>query len=390
MRKSFADIVKEAGNGPLERLRAKVPEWASVPDLRVPARLNAEQCSSSATARYKAGVAAGILREREEHGTCGDGLRRIADLTGGLGVDAWAFSKVADSILYNEMDAGLCEAVRHNFGLLGVQNAVFRCTEVKPGAIAALLDDFRPDLVYLDPARRSAAGRKVFLLEDCSPDLTALRDELLAVCPHLLVKVSPMADITLLRRRLEGISEIHITAVDGECKELLLRVEPDRDDAFTVTVAELHDGAIHTLQLEEPSPEDVCPGVDADTGLAGAWLFEPGAALMKSGWHAAACRRAGLGKLAPSTHLYIAGSPVEALAPFGRFRRILEVFPLDKRGLREAAAKYPCADVSARNIPLHSDELARRLGVRPGGGIHIYGVTAASTQSRRLLVTTSV
>ncbi len=381
MKKSFADIVREAEGDLRQRLQAKVPEWAGVlPELRLPARLNVEQCSSSAAARYKAGVAARILQELG----CGKGEGRIADLTGGLGVDAWAFSKVAGEVLYNEMDPLLCEAVKDNFNLLGVRNAVFRNVEIRPGAVREVLGDFQPDLIYLDPARRSDTGRKVFLLEDCSPDLVALQDELLSACPHLLVKLSPMADITLLRRRLKGISEVHVISVDGECKELLLRIEASTDAAFNLIVTELHDGKPASIPFSDEDGDARCPGLEEESLREGNWLFEPGAALMKSGCHAAACRRSDLRKLAPSTHLYAADAPVPELIPFGRFRQILEVLPLDKHAMKEAGRRYPAAGVTAGNIPMRSEELARRIGVRPGTDVHLYGVTAADR--RYLLV----
>ena len=377
-RKSFADIVRETEGDLRQRLQAKVPEWTAVlPELSLPARLNVEQCSSSAAARYKASVAQRIT------GPAG----RIADLTGGLGVDAWAFSQAAAEVLYNEMDPALCEAVRQNFARLGVRNVLFRNAEVRPGSVAGILDGFQPDLIYLDPARRSSVGRKVFLLEDCSPDLAALQDELLAACPRLLVKLSPMADISLLRRSLRGISALHVVAVDGECKELLLCMEASGKADFRLTVSELRDGAATSLSFGEEELKESCPGLEAETEMAGSWLFEPGAALMKSGCHPAACRRAGLRKLAPSTHLYLADAPVPKLAPFGRFRQVLEVLPLDKRTMAEAGRRYPQADVSARNIPMTSEELRRRLGVRSGGGIHIYGTTLGS---RRILVISAV
>ena len=375
-RKSFADIVRETEGDLRQRLQAKVPEWAPVlPELSLPARLNVEQCSSSAAARYKAAVAQRIIGPEG----------RIADLTGGLGVDAWVFSQTAAEVLYNEMDPALCEAVRQNFARLGVQGVLFRNAEVRSGSVAGILDGFRPDLIYLDPARRSSVGRKVFLLEDCSPDLVALQDELLAACPRLLVKVSPMADISLLRRSLKGVSELHVVAVDGECKELLLRLEASCNNAFSLTVSELRDDSVQSISFREEELKEACPGLEAETELAGAWLFEPGAALMKSGCHPAACRRAGLRKLALSTHLYIAGSPAPELASFGRFRQILEVLPLDKRTMAEAGRRHPQADVTARNIPMTSDELRKRIGVRSGGGIHIYGTTLGS---RRVLIVT--
>ena len=378
-RKSFADIIRDTEDDLRQRLQAKVPEWAAVlPDLDLPARLNVEQCSSSAAARYKAVVAYRIV------GAEG----RIADLTGGLGVDVWAFSQVLSEVLYNEMDPALCEAVRHNLALLGVQNVLFRKAELRPGTVARILGEFRPDLIYLDPARRSSVGRKVFLLEDCSPDLTALQEELFAACPRLLVKLSPMADISLLRRSLRGVSEIHVVAVDGECKELLLRMDACEKDGFRLTVSELRNSSRQSISFREEEIKEVCPGLEeGGEKLAGAFLFEPGAALMKSGCHAAACRRAGLRKFAPSTHLYLADAPVPTLVPFGRFRPILEVLPLDKRTMTEAGRRYPQADVTARNIPMTSDELRKRLGVRSGGGIHIYGTTLAS---RRVLIIAKV
>ena len=377
-RKSFADIVRETEGDLRQRLQAKVPEWTAVlPELSLPARLNVEQCSSSAAARYKASVAQRIIGQEG----------RIADLTGGLGVDAWAFSQAVAEVLYNEMDPALCEAVRQNFARLGVQNVLFRNAEVRPGSVAGILDGFRPDLIFLDPARRSSTGRKVFLLEDCSPDLAALQDELLAACPRLLVKLSPMADISLLLRSLKGVSELHVVAVDGECKELLLRLEASGENDYRLTVSELRDGSVKSISFGEAEMKEACPGLEAATELAGAWLFEPGAALMKSGCHPAACRRAGLRKLSPSTHLYIADAPVPELAPFGRSRQILEVLPLDKRTMVEAGRRYPQADVSARNIPMTSEELRRRLGVISGGGIHIYGATLGS---RRVLIIAAV
>lgn len=377
MKKSFADIVQEAEAGLRKRLAAKVPAWAeAVPDLVLPARLNVEQCSSAAAARYKAAVAQRIAGPDA----------RIADLTGGLGVDAWAFAAVATEVLHNEMDPALSAAVQHNFALLGVRNAVFRNIEVRPGSFREILGGFRPDLLYLDPARRSDTGRKVFRLEDCSPDLLALQEELLAVCPRMLVKLSPMADLTLLRRQLNGLAELHVVAVRGECKELLLRLDAAANPKdTTLIVSEIQDNQTYSLPFSTTQVNAPCPGAEANGLTEGKWLFEPGAALMKSDCHAAACVAAGLKKLAPSTQLYVADSPVETLSPFGRFRKILEVQPLDKRTIAEVGRRYPQAEVTARNIPMTSDDLRRRLGVTSGPEIHIYGTTAAS---RRLLLIT--
>lgn len=145
------------------KLRGKVPEWVAIPSLRYPFRLSAEQCSSTETARYKASVA---------RSACPGGA--LADLTGGLGVDSWAFAQVFDRVLYNEMKPELAQAAEHNFRELGLADIVVRSCALGPSSagqcsVRDVLGDFRPDILYLDPARRAADGRKVFRLEDCQP-----------------------------------------------------------------------------------------------------------------------------------------------------------------------------------------------------------------------------
>ena len=161
MKGSFADILKNLAMEDASRMEGKVPEWASVPGIVWPSRLSSEQCSSSETALHKARIAAAITGPQG----------RIADLTGGLGVDSWAFSQTAGQVLYNERDTALFQAAQHNFALLGVSNVTFRNEELKPGSAASLLGEFRPDLIFLDPARRDGAGKKVFLLENCCASL---------------------------------------------------------------------------------------------------------------------------------------------------------------------------------------------------------------------------
>ena len=212
--------------------------------MEVPSSLNLQQCSGETAARYKASlVPVGA---------------RVADLTGGLGVDSWAFSLRASAVWYNERDAKLLEAVKRNFATLGVSNAVFNAYDVGPSDDAWLdaLRGFAPDVIYLDPARRDAAGRKVFLLEDCSPDVVSLMPSLLSVAPLVIVKVSPMADITMLRRRLAPwLSELHVVGADGECKELLCLCRRFGDSDFTSQALSPKDFA----SLIPPTPHGAGP-----------------------------------------------------------------------------------------------------------------------------------
>ncbi len=224
------------------KLRLKVPEWYEVPSLRYPFRLSGEQCSSSETAFYKASVAARVGS-------------RIADLTGGLGVDSWAFSRVATEVLYNEMKPELAAAADRNFRELGVENVTVRNCQIEPGNVSEVLDGFEPDIIFLDPARRAEDGRKVFRLEDCQPDVLRLLPELFSAAPLVLLKLSPMADITLVCRQLGSVREVHVVAADGECKELLLLLERGYG-SYTTVIYE--NGSILNVGAEggirQPSP----------------------------------------------------------------------------------------------------------------------------------------
>ncbi len=353
-----------------KRLRRKVPDWYGVPSLVYPDRLCTEQCSSGDTAMYKAELANRI-----------SGGGRIADLTGGLGIDCWAFSKSASAVLHNEMKKYLSEAAEHNFKELGISNIKCVSHEVKPGNAGEILDGFSPDLIFLDPARRDSAGKKVFLLEDCCPDILGLRDELLALAPSVLVKLSPMADITMAVSRLGShVREIHVVASGGECKELLVWLDRGWNGGDpSVTVRE--NGC--TVEFGAGAEAEArAVFVDTEENLEGTVLFEPGKALAKSGMFNAVSERFGLRKLGISTHLYIGADAPEGLGK--RFNIIVDT-ALNNKSIKELGKRFQLAEVSARNIPLTSDALRKKLGVRSGGTVHIFGVRIGS--ENRLLVT---
>lgn len=350
------------------KLRSKVPEWVALPQLRYPLRLSAEQCSSTQTARYKASVAAN------------GSAARIADLTGGLGVDSWAFAEVFDEVLYNEMRPELSDAARYNFAQLGVKNITVRSLELTPGGLADVLDGFEPDIIFLDPARRASDGRKVFRLEDCQPDVLQLLPELLAACPRLLLKLSPMADITLVCRQLQNVKAVHVVAAEGECKELLLLLERGYEGSYSTTVYE--SGSVMEIPGRTGNAEGLRQALSWDKA---ACLFEPGKALLKAGAFDLPCAF-GLEKLGQHTHLYVGETVPEELRPFGKVFEILEVTPLNNRSIKEMGKRYPLADVTARNIPITSDELRKRLGVRSGASIHIFGVRMDALKDNFLIV----
>lgn len=409
-----------------KRLRKKLPEWVASTELVYPSSLCTEQCSSSDTARYKASVVQRIFNEyvspvastrsaTEEAGSVTDknssvtkkqsvtstgsvtGPKnwKIADLTGGLGVDSWAFSEVAEEVLYNEMNPALAAAARHNFKALGVTNIFIKNSEATSDSLKDIFGDFRPDVIFLDPARRDSGGKKVFLLEDCSPDVLKILPELFGISRFVLLKLSPMADITMAVERLDRtyeeylekasgkgwngqwVREVHVVASGGECKELLILLDGEWNEGYSLTCRE--DGKTLTFKPEEITKAKA--GYPDSTFAR--IIFEPGKSLTKAGVSNAICERFGLVKLARFTHLYTISEPLSdseseqraaPLKDFGKVFYVKEILPLNKSSMKDVGKRYPHSEVSAKNIPMSSDELRTRLKVKSGDDAHIFGV----------------
>lgn len=416
------------------RLRKKLPEWVACTGLVYPSSLCAEQCSSSDTARYKASIVQRIFNEYvgtvasmvgDPCRTTGSATKgtesvpdknspttrnqsvtelaevtipsrgKMADLTGGLGVDSWAFSEVAEEVLYNEMNPALAAAARHNFKALGVTNIFIRNSEATSDSLKDIFGDFRPDVIFLDPARRDSAGKKVFLLEDCSPDVLKILPELFGISRFVLLKLSPMADITMAVERLDRtyeeylekasgkgwngqwVREVHVVASGGECKELLILLDGEWNEGYSLTCRE--DGKTLTFKPEEITKAKA--GYPDSTFAR--IIFEPGKSLTKAGVSNAICERFGLVKLARFTHLYTISEPLSdseseqrtaPLKDFGKVFYVKEILPLNKSSMKDVGKRYPHSEVSAKNIPMSSDELRTRLKVKSGDDAHIFGV----------------
>ena len=333
-----------------------------------------------------------------------------------MGVDCWAFAEVAEEVLYNEMQEGLAKATERNFKELGVGNVRFRNCRVEPGKVEEVLDGFRPDVIFLDPARRAEDGRKVFLIEDCQPDVLTLLPELFAASRLVLLKLSPMADITMACKRLPHVREVHVVAAGGECKELLFLLDREWNGSpstFVVeggAVMEIPDGpSTGSGTVSSPViPSEAAPvipckaapvipsgakeSVVISTGAKRSGeicLFEPGKALLKAGAFDLPCERYGLTKLGRHTHLFVGESVPEELRPFGKTFEVLEVLPLNNRTLKEAGKRYPQAEVTARNISMTSDLLRKKSGCTSGGDVHLFGtrVDAAVDPGNYLFIT---
>ncbi len=328
----------------LRTAREKWPGLLACEEFFYPPRLNREQSSSENTARYKVSVISPFTSHPSSF--------TVADLTGGMGIDTLAFAKVAQHVDYVERDPQLCELMEHNLRALGVYNVTVHCADSMEWLTAA----GRYDLLFVDPARRAASGRKVAAFEDCMPNILEYAEMLRMHCRLLMVKASPMIDIDLGCCQLGNVNEVHVVGVKGECKEVLFVCgEPQGEPRITC-------GEVSFTRSEEAATKArYCQTI-------GRYLYEPDAMLMKGGPYKIIAERYGIEQLGHNTHLYTSEKRLDGFPG-----RVFEVLQELKLGRKEVAAVIPDgkAHVVTRNYPVEAAALQRQLGLREGGDVFV-------------------
>ena len=290
-----------------ERTADKLPTFAAIDDWWYPVRLSCEQCSSEMTAKYKAEI---ILPQIEQIGQ----ISNFVDLTGGYGVDTYFLSEHFDHTDYVEQNAELCRIAEHNKGLW-VTGYGLRDISIHNNSAEEFLETAgQYDLIFLDPARRDSHGGKVFRLEDCTPNVVELLPTLLSHGKQILLKLSPMLDLTQAVTSLSQVTwDIHVVAIKNEVKEVLL-LSGGTDKITAIDLAAPKQAFVFTREEESNSvsgltAQAVCQCNDL-LGAAGLYLYEPNAAILKSGAYKLVAQRFGLTKLDVNTHLYVSDTLV--------------------------------------------------------------------------------
>ncbi|MBP3227786.1 MAG: SAM-dependent methyltransferase [Bacteroidaceae bacterium] len=345
-----------------QRLRHKVPSWVAVDELHYPPRLALEQCSGEEAAIYKYAIVQRLFPG-------GGGV--FADLTGGLGVDFSFIARHFRQAVYVERDAALCALARHNFPLLGLEKA--EIVQAEAGEyLQSLTGEGRLDLVVLDPARRDVAGRKVAALGDCSPDVAGLWGSLQERARCVMLKLSPMLDITELLRQLPGVGEVHVVGSGGECKELVCVADFRTGlslacDEVAITCCDTRFSFAFTRQEERAATPRYATGV-------GRYVYDPSPVLLKAGpWNLVAARY-GVEKLAPLAHLYTSDTLVENFP--GRTFRVATVTGCGRRDT--ARLSGTSANLAVRGFPATVAELRKRWRLGEGGDRFLFATVSAT------------
>ena len=345
-----------------ERTADKLPTFAAIDDWWYPVRLSCEQCSSEATARYKASLCqrSGLSAERSVSETvCQSAGRSLLDLTGGYGVDTYFLSELFSHTDYVEQNAELCRIATHNFA-------------AKPITIHhSTAEDFlasagQYDLIFLDPARRDSYGGKVFRLEDCTPNVVELLPALLTHGKRIMIKLSPMLDITQAVTTLSQVTwDIYVVAIKNEVKEVLL-LSGGSGRITAIDLSKKEQVFTFTREEEQATQTKMVNG----TWSNGTWIYEPNAAILKAGAYKLVAQRFRLQKLDTNTHLYTS----ETLVPDfpGRVWKVKEPTPTLPKG-----KEMKQANVLVRNYPLTAEQLKKKLHLRDGGTAFVIGCRVA-------------
>ncbi|MBC6697075.1 class I SAM-dependent methyltransferase [Hymenobacter puniceus] len=335
-----------------QKARLKVPAWADNPELVFPPTLSVEQASSARTAAYKAALVSG---------------QRLADLTGGFGVDVSYFAERIPEVHYVERNAALADVVRFNLTHLGVSNVQFHTADAVQ-FLRNTPDTF--DWIYLDPARRDTAARKIFRLQDCEPDILRLMPLLLHKGRRVLLKTSPMLDIEQAILELRQVRQLWVVAVDNECKEVLYELGPEPAvDPERHTVNLLRTGQQQDFRLNRAREARAVPRYAEPQQ----YLYEPNVAILKAGGFRSIGTAFELLKLHQHSHLYTS----DTLHPEfpGRIFRIRATEKYDAQALRAHLGPEVRAHVTTRNFPDTVAEFRHRTGIREGGDLYLFATT---------------
>ncbi len=331
----------------------KYPSWENhLDDLVFPKQLSLEQSSSEFTALYKAQLVSADY---------------LVDLTGGFGIDTSFFARHIKQVTYVEQQKDLVEIAKHNFNVLGLSN-INTINDVAENIVSTISAD---EIVYIDPARRNEQGSKVFRIEDCTPNIINLLEVLKHKTKKIIIKLSPMYDTEMAIKQVDFLSEIHIVAVDNECKELVLIVEPHTKKTSI---------SYYCVNIDTSGPISMFSfnkealGLDASyTNEIKKYIYEPNVAIMKTGAFGTISKRFLVDKIHPNSHLFTSDTFVNMFP--GRQFELVSVIPFKKENIKLEISPLKKANITVRNFPLEVNEIRNKTKLKEGGECYIFATT---------------
>jgi len=327
-----------------QKSQKKLPTFFKKENIYFPNKINIEQTSSEVTAAYKSQLVSG---------------ESLIDITGGFGVDSYYFSKQFKQVTHCEINKELATIVHHNFEELNVSN----CTTFSGNGINFLKENKETfSCIYIDPSRRNDIKGKVFLLKDCQPYLPPKIDFLFTKANQILVKLSPILDITNTINDLKNVKEVHVVAVNNEVKELLFLLEKNYDAYITIKTVNLKNEVKTIFNFKYKSV------ISSTYSSPKKYLYEPNAAILKSGGFHEVTIQLNVNKIQNHTHLYTS----ENIISFpGRSFSIESIIPYHKKRIQKQL-NLKQANITTRNFPKTVAQIRKETKIKDGGNTYLF------------------
>lgn len=329
-----------------KKAKDKLPTWYQAENIIFPSLVSVEQTSSEELAQFKASLVSG---------------KSFIDLTGGFGIDSYYFAQRFTNGIHCEWNEELSKIVRQNYEQLGLTNM----KHVSGDSLDYLSNTKETfDFIFLDPARRDATKKKVFLFEECEPNVVAHIDLLFEKAPIVMVKSSPLVDIHQGIQQLKHVKKIYVVSLKNDVKELLWVLEKD----YT-TIPEIEAVCIDTVTKtfqSEWQEDELAHYSEPKT-----YLYEPFSAVMKTGLFNKIANTYQLNKLHQHSHLYTADQLIDFP---GRIFKIKKIIPYQKKELKEFVSNQTM-NVTIRNFPITVEDLRKKHKIKDGGTTYTFFTT---------------
>lgn len=326
-----------------QKAKNKLPSWYKTPKVIYPPKLNLEQCSSELTAEYKASLANG---------------KYCADITGGFGIDTVHFTERFERVWHCEINPELTEILKHNTQVMGVKNLSFYSGN---GLDFIFSSEDKFDLIFVDPSRRDNKKSRVFLVEDCQPNMLEYLNQLFEKADTILIKYAPMLDIEMGIRQLQRVKEVHVVAVGNEVKELLFLLHKGKSEDIKIKAVNLNKDHKDSFNFNYKSSSST----QYQKPLT--YLYEPNKAILKAGGFKHVSARLDVFKLHEHSHLY---TSEEHISFPGRSFAILSAEAFNKKNMKKWMKKK--ANIACRNFPLTPNEIKKRFNLKDGGDDYLF------------------
>jgi hypothetical protein len=331
-----------------QKAKSKLPTWFNTKNIYYPSKISVEQTSSEKTAFYKASLVSGDT---------------LIDLTGGFGVDDFYFSKKITKVSHCEINIELSEMVRHNYKQLSVTN--INClAQDSTTVLQKSTTNF--DWIYIDPSRRNDAKGKVFMLKDCLPNVPELLHFYFTKSNNILIKTAPILDISAGLAELQFVKQVHIIAIDNEVKELLWILEKNYSstlEIITCNIVKENEEIFSFIGQKNASSSTYSEPKK--------YIYEPNAAIMKSGGFDEVGRQFLLEKLHQNSHLYTSD---EAIDFPGRVFEIEKIVHYVKKDMKEFLFAKK-ANITTRNFPETVENIRKKWKIQDGGNLYCFFTT---------------